>query len=156
MFEALQTAGAAWRTIAHISEWSGLSIGALAVAGVVFFYVPLARKFMIAAAVTIVVGWLCLIHGDRVGRADVEAQWADARKAAIAAEQERDTMAEQKLAAKYGPQLAALQKQAAERKTWSDDYERQILALRAKAGAAGKPAAARCELGDRALRVRRK
>jgi hypothetical protein len=57
------------------------------------------------------IGYAGLLYGDHVGRADVEAQWADARKAAIAAEQERDAMVEQQLEAEISARrLAELQK----------------------------------------------
>jgi hypothetical protein len=106
------------------------------------------RKLAIAGAVLVMVAYVGVIHGDRVGRADVHAQWDDARKAAIAAERERDAMVEQKLETKYGPQLADLQRQAGERKARSDQYERQILTLRAKQATGKAPPARSCELGD--------
>jgi hypothetical protein len=155
MFEALTSALAAWRSIAHIAEWSGLSLGVLAAGAALVAFVPLSRKFVIAGAVLVVVGYVGVIHGDRVGSADVHAQWDDARKAAIEAERDRDAMVEHNLETKYGPQLAALQKQATERKSRSDQYERQILALRASQPAGKAAPAAACELGPRADRVRR-
>lgn len=150
MFEGLQDIVAAWRTIVHISEWSGLSIGALAAGAALFVYVPVMRRLVIRGAVLVLVGWVCLIHGDRVGRADVEAQWKDARAAAIAAEQERDTMVEQQLEGKYAPQLDALKKRAADNKVRADGYERKIIAMLANAGSAAHA----CELGDAADWVR--
>lgn len=150
MFEGLADIAAAWRTIAHISEWTGLSVGMLAGGVALFIYVPVARRLVIRGGVLVLVGWVCLIHGDRVGRADVEAQWADARQAAIAAEQERDQMVEQQLEGKYAPQLEALKKRAADNKVRADGYERNIIAMLAKPGDA--PHA--CELGDAADRVR--
>jgi hypothetical protein len=160
MFEALETAASAWRTIVHVSEWSGLSIGLLAAGAALVAFVPIARKPVIAAAVLVMVGYVGLIHGDRVGRADVHAQWADARKAAIEADTQRDAMVEQKLEQSYQPKLAELQKQSAERKARSDAYEQRILAMLAKPAAAkGGPAAgaaAACKLGPRADRVQRR
>lgn len=150
MFEALQTAAAGWRTFVHVSEWSGLSIGALVAGAALVWFVPPARKLVVLGSILVLVGWLCLVHGDRVGRADVHAQWHDARKAAIAAEKERDAMAEQKLDQKYRPQLADLQKQSDARKARADNYERKMVALLAK-----NPAAPRCELGGAAERVPR-
>jgi len=147
LFEALQTAAAGWRTIVHVSEWSGLSIGALAAGAALVYLVPAARKLVILGAILVLLGWFCLLHGDRVGRADVHAQWADARRAAIAAERERDAMVEQNLEKKYGPQLEALQKRASERKLRSEQDERQMAKAPVKTGAAGS-----CELGDAADR----
>ena len=147
MFEWIESAGAAWRTIVHISEWSGLSIGALAAGAALLYFFPQARKLVIAGAVLVLVGFVCVIHGDRVGRADVEAQWADARKAAIAAEQERKIMIEQQLERQYKPQLAGLQQQSNERKAKADANEKK-LAIRSKGHARGT-----CELGAAADRV---
>lgn len=154
MFEFLTTAASAWRTILHVSEWSGLSIGALAAGAALIYLVPASRKLVIIGAGVVLVGWFCLIHGDRVGRADVNAQWADARKAAIAADQERDALAELKLERKYQPQLIDLQKQADARKARADAYERQILTMLSKPASKGS-AAAVCELGAAANRVPR-
>lgn len=156
MFEGIREGLSAWREIVHVSEWTGLSLGALAGLGALIYFVPLARKLAIAAAITVLVGWACLIHGDATGRADVEAQWADARKAAIAAEADRDAMAELKLEAKYQPQLIDLQKQSDARKARSDSYERQIMALLAKSPAGKGPSPNSCLLGVAADRLRRK
>ncbi len=154
MFEALEQLGAAWRTIAHVSEWTGLSIGALAAIGALVFYDPRLLKPAIGAAVLVGIGYAGVLYGDHAGRADVNAQWADARKAAISAADERDQMAEQTLQAKYGPRLDELQRQAGENKRKADDYERKLLA--AKVAEAGKPSSSRavCELGDAADRMR--
>lgn len=149
MFDALATAASAWRTIVHISEWSGLAVGAIAVGVALFLYVPAARRVVILGTVLVVVGWLCLIHGDRTGRADVEAQWADARAAAIAAGNERDEMTALNLDAKYQPQLIALQKQAEERGKQVQTYERKILEMLAH-----NPKSGGVELGDEPLRMR--
>ena len=152
MFEWLVTLGAAWRTVLHVSEWSGLSIGALAAGAALIYLVPASRKLVILAAIGVVIGWVCLLHGDRVGRADVEAQWADARRAAIAATADRDQLAELTLEAKYQPQLIDLQKQADARKAKADAYERQIITLLAKNQGARNV----CELGLAADRMRHK
>lgn len=154
MFEGLQTLASAWRTIVHVSEWSGLALGAIAAGVLLFIYVPLARRFVIRGGAAVVLGWLLLIHGDRVGRADVNAQWADARKAAIAAGQERDQMAELKLDAKYQPQLIALQKQADARGNEVKTYEQRILALLARDPKGSVKSAGSCELGDDPVRMR--
>lgn len=154
MFEMLADAAAAWRTVVHVSEWSGLSIGALVAGAGLVYLLPAARKAAILGAILVVACWICLIHGDRVGRADVEAQWADARKAAIAADKERDAMIGAQLEATYKPKLAELQKQADERKAKADSYERKIVALLAK-GPEKAPAGNACLLGAAANRMRR-
>jgi len=148
-FEALQDLASAWRTILHVSEWSGLSVGALAAGAGLVYLRPALLKPVIAGAVVVVLVLIGVIHGDRVGRADVEAQWADARKAAIAADQERDALIEQQLEAKYKPQLAALQKQADERKARGEANERKTIA----SVSTGQPG--RCLLGAAANRVPR-
>src|SRR5580704_8003828 len=99
MFEGLQDLAAAWRTVAHISEWTGLSIGALAAGAALFYFVPLARKAVVIGGVVVVVGFLGTIHGDRVGRADLQAQWDDARAKAVEAEKKRDADIERTLEA---------------------------------------------------------
>jgi hypothetical protein len=152
MFEWLQSVASAWRTILHISEWSGLSIGALGAGAVLVYFVPLARKFVIGGAVLVLVGWVCLIHGDKVGRADVHAQWDEAKAAAVEAQKARDATIGHELEQKYQPQLAELQKQSDERKARADSYERKIIALLAKTPTK-TASAGRCELGDAALRM---
>ncbi|MGY4295357.1 hypothetical protein ACVWXN_003452 [Bradyrhizobium sp. i1.4.4] len=156
MFEALEQAAAAWRTIAHVSEWTGLSVGALAVIGAFVAYNPRLLKPAIAAAVAVGIAYAGTLYGAGVGRAEIEAQWADARTAAIDAEHERDQMAEQQLQAKYGPRLAELQTQAADNKRKADDYERKLLAGMAKAAVAktgGTKSGGACELGAAADRM---
>lgn len=154
MFEVLETAAAAWRTIMHVSEWTGLSIGALGAGVALVIYVPAARRFVIFGAYSVVLGWLCLIHGDRTGSADVHKQWDAAKKEAAAEQDLRDTRVAFDLKQAYAPQLAKLQAESRQRKEQADAYEKQILALLAKPPAAGKPAADRCELGAAARGVR--
>lgn len=142
MFEAL----AAWREVGHLAEYTGLSIGALIGLGFLFFYVPGVRLFVAAAAIAVVAGGLGLVHGESVGHrdgtAEIEAQWADARKAAIQANAERDVMVEENLEQKYQPKLAELQQQAAADKARADDYEQKL--------GKGTKTVATCELGDAA------
>ena len=152
MFEAISAALSAWRTVLHISEWTGLSVGALAVLAGLVYLDPRLLKPAITAAIAIAGFYGGVVYGDRTGRADVEAQWADARQAAIAAAAERDAMTEQQLAVTYTPQLATLESQARDNKERADAYERQILTLLAD-GSKGGPA---CELGAAADRVRDK
>lgn len=157
MFEWLFTLGAAWRTVLHVSEWSGVSIGLLAGGAALIYLVPASRKLVILAAIGVVIGWLGLLHGDRVGRADVEAQWADARQAAIAAEKDRDNLVELELERKYQPLLIDIANQSDARKKKADAYERQIFNLQSKTVALSKtPAPAVCVLGLAAERMRRR
>jgi hypothetical protein len=130
----------AWREVLHLSEWTGL--------GALVYFVPLARKLAIAGAVLVLVGWAGLVHGDAVGRADLQKQWDDSKAAAAVAQKARDADVARELEQKYQPQLEALQKQSAERKSRSDAYESKILALLAKS-----PGATSCQLGAAAVRV---
>jgi hypothetical protein len=158
MFDLLEDLAAAWRTILHVSEWSGLSIAMLVLLALGFLYVPRLRKAMLIGAAFVALGWLCLIHGDRVGRADVEAQWADARQAAIEASDHRDVMTELNLRSEYGPQNAAIEQRAADNKKRADDAEhrnRELLAKLASRGKTGAQAASACKLGHVASRLHR-
>lgn len=147
MFNAVIDAAASWRGILHVSEWTGLSLGALASIALLVYLDPRVLKPAILLAIGLLLLYGGTLYGDHTGRADVEAQWADAREAAIKADQERDTMIEQKLEAKYQPQLAALQKLADERNARAAANERKI-ATNSKA-----PARGACLLGAAANRV---
>lgn len=160
MFEGIRGALAAWREVLHISEWSGLSIGALAGLGALFYFVPLARKLAVVIAINVLIAWACLIHGDQVGRADLQKQWDEARVEAAKEQADRDSKVALELDQKYRPKLAELQKQSDDRKKQVDDYESKILSLWT-AGASGpaktaKPAADHCLLGAAALRLRQR
>jgi hypothetical protein len=148
MFEALR----AWREVGHLAEYLGLSVGMLAGMVALFLYVPLVRKLAIVGAIAAVALGIGLVRGEivghRDGKAEVQGQWDDARKAAIAADEERDRLIEQQLEAQYQPRLGELQAQAAAEKARADGYEAK--------GAVAKghsAAAAACELGDAADRV---
>lgn len=150
MFEGILTAAAIWREILHISEWTGLGIGVIvALAALVYLDPRLLKPTLIAAGI-VAIAYAGVMYGDHVGRADVEAQWADARAAAIKAQEARDRLAARQLEQTYAPQLAELEKQAKDNKDQADAYERKIMALLART-----PAGA-CELGDAAERLRHK
>jgi hypothetical protein len=152
MYDGLRNILAAWREILHISAWTGLSLGALAGLAALFYFVPLARKLAVAGAITVLVGWFGLIHGDAVGRADVQMQWNDAKAAALKAQTERDDQVEQSLKAKYEPKLAELQQQSDAHKARGDSYEQKLQHLAAQKRPS--PAAgASCQLGAAADRV---
>ena len=140
------SAFAAWRTLAHLSAWSGLSIGALVGLGLLAWYVAPVRRLAITGALVVVALWIGLLHGDAVGRADLQTQWNAARLAAAAAAAKRDADAQAELDARYQPMIADLQSQADDRKQQVDDYERKMLSM---------VAAGSCELGVDALRLRR-
>lgn len=157
MFETLS----AWREVGHLAEYTGLSVGMLAGCGALFLYVPGVRLFACAGALLAAGFWFGSIRGEvgghRDGKAEVQAQWDDAREAAIKADEDRDVMIGQQLEQKYGP----LREQAAADKARADDYASRIGTL--TRGGAGSPraaaiggakavaaAVAACELGDAA------
>lgn len=74
--------------ILHIVEWSGLSIGALATLGVIAYFVAPLRGIAIVGALIVAAGWAGTLHGDKIGRADVQAQWSAANAAAVQADKE--------------------------------------------------------------------
>jgi hypothetical protein len=150
MFDGISNVLAAWREVVHISEWTGLSIGALATIAFVVYLDPRILKPALVVAIVILLVYFGVLYGDKVGRADVNVQWADARAAAEIARKKRDAEIELKLEAKYQPQLEDLQKQADERKARADAYEAKIARLSKRQGAVA------CLLGDAANRVRRK
>jgi hypothetical protein len=149
MFEGLEDLAAAWRTIAHISEWTGLSVGMLAAGAGLVYLRPALLKPVILGAVGVGLLYLGIIHGDRVGRADVNAQWAHAKAKADAAQKQRDADIGRELEATYQPKLADLQKQSDERKARADVFETKISALLKRTPANS------CLLGAAADRVRR-
>lgn len=148
MFDQLREAASAWRELLHISEVTGLSVGVIVALVALALYVPTARRLALEAAALVLVGWLTAIYAYRVGRADVEAEWAAARTAAAAAQTARDRNVAAELDAKYQPLIAGLQKRADDNASQVKAYERKIVALMA-----GRPAGA-CQLGADALRLR--
>lgn len=138
----------AWRSVAHIAEWSGLSLGALVglgVAGYVGIQVPLVRRLVIVGAVAVVCLYAGLIHGGSVERRDVMAEWNDAKLKAERAAKARDAEIEMTVRTTYLPEIAALQHQADDRQHQVEDYERKMLAM-----ASGSS----CRLGPDAFRLR--
>lgn len=104
-----------WREAIHVTEWSGLAIGTIAGLGVLAWYVAPARRLAIAGGIVVAVGYGCVMHGARLGRADVQARWEAARTAETEAAKQRDIDAERSLDAKYQPIIAELEKRAADR-----------------------------------------
>ena len=141
---------AAWRAMLHVSEWTGLSLGALAGLAALIWFVPLARQLAIVGMLLVFAAWIGLVHGEATGRADTQKQWDAEREAAIAAQQQRDAQIEQDLEAKYQPLLAELRKQSDERRAQGDQYETTIRRLAQNSHTAGG-----CQLGAAADRVRK-
>lgn len=155
MFDGMAQLLAGWRTIAHVSEATGLSAGALVAISVLVYLDPRVLKPAIIAGAGVVLVYASLMVGGSIGRGEIEAEWADARKAAIAAQQERDAKVERNLAQKYDPQLAALVQQAKINKDQADAYERKLLAEMAKHATGGAKPRPSCELGALADRLHR-
>lgn len=135
MFEIL----AAWRTVLHISEWTGLSIGALAGAVALFIFVPTARQIAILAGAAVVIAYFAVVYGDTKGRADVKAQWDAAEVQAEQARVARDAQVAQEIEAKFAAAFAD------DGKAKQDEID----TLKAVAAAGDS-----CPLGDAALQLR--
>lgn len=71
-----------------VVEWSGLSVGALVALGALAWFVAPLRGFAIVGVLIVAAGWFGTLHGDKVGRADVQAQWDSAKAAAAQADRE--------------------------------------------------------------------
>lgn len=116
MIEGLQAIGAAWSSILHIAEWSGLSLGALAAIAVVVYLEPRLLKPAIIAVIAIALVYGGTIYGDVTGRADEDAKLkiisaeADARAAQAASEDEasRVSAIEQKAKEQHDQDLAEI------------------------------------------------
>ena len=126
MFNFLSTAFAAWHEVAHISEWTGLSLGVLAaLAGLVYLDSALLKP-AIGLAVAIVIGYCTLIYGYHQGASDIRGQWTAANTQAAKAAQQRDVDAQKAAEAQYGPIIEAREKMIAELDDEVDDYDQQL------------------------------
>lgn len=139
---------AAWREIVHISEWTGLSLGALAALAALAYFVRIPLPTVIRAVVLIVAVYFSLITGETFGARDKQRQWDASRAAAAEASRKHDAEVTEQLAQKYNPELEQIQKQAQTNKDLADGYEKKIMALMAKKSATGA-----CQLGDMAGRL---
>ncbi|MGY3393423.1 hypothetical protein ACVWW6_006014 [Bradyrhizobium sp. USDA 3311] len=153
MFEGIAEFLSAWRTVVHVSEWTGLFVGALAVLGLLVYLDPRLLRPAARGLIAVGIGYAGLLVGDHIGRADVNAQWAAAREAAIAQQKQRDSDVERELEDKYAPRLAELQHQAADNKRKADGYEQKLLAAMAKDASRKPGTLGGCELGAAADRV---
>ncbi len=141
---------AAWREILHISEWTGLSVGALAAMAFIVYLDPRLLKPALIAGGVVAIAYFSMIYGDKVGRADVQAQWDAAREAAVKAQDRRDTSIDKTLQEKYAQALQALQSQ----KDRADANDEKVKFL--QGSGKPKPVSASCQLGTAANRVRHK
>lgn len=139
----------AWREVLHISEWTGLSLGALVVLAALVYFVHIPFLTAVRIAVLIVTAYFCLLLGDAVGTRDKQRQWDIARASAAKAQEERDARVQKDLDAKYHPQLEELQKQSAANQEKADALQKLFDAGK------GRKAGSSCQLGRYALRLRR-
>lgn len=137
---------AAWRELLHVSEWTGLSVGALGLLAAGAYFLPEMRALAIRAAIVTAAAYGGLLYGNHTGRADVKAQWDAATIKAAAAKDAADADAQNALDAKYLPVIAALQKQAADLQRQADGDDSKTVGIVAGA----------CQLGSAPLRLRGK
>jgi hypothetical protein len=143
MLDALSVAFQAWREVLHVSEWTGLSVGALAGLAAIAWFFPPARTLAIGAGIAVAVAYGALLYGNHTGRDDVLAEWTAANAKAAADAKARDDAAAAAAEQKYAPIIADLQAQADARDQQVSDYESKIVGL---SGA--------CPLGEPPLRLR--
>jgi hypothetical protein len=133
---------AAWREVAHISEITGLSVGAIAALIAAAYLDPTIRKFAIRVIILLVIGYVSGIYLYHLGAKDKQAQWDEANAAADKKAAAHDAALGASIHATYMAQLAALQKQADENQQQVTEYERTLKSTPA------------CLLGDEPLRLR--
>lgn len=137
-----------WKEVLQISAWTGLSVGALAAAAALAYFVPQARALALIAIVIIVTTYSALIYGAHTGASDVRARWNAANVQAEKDRKFRDTAISAQLTAKYDRVLDLLNKDNTELQDKIDVYEKQLLAANKKGSNSS------CALGPAALRLR--
>jgi hypothetical protein len=142
MFEFFGGIFAAWREVAHISEWTGLSLGVLAAIALLVYLNPTLLKPAIGIGVAVIVGYCTLIFGYHQGASDIRGQWNAANVQAAKAAVQRDADAQKQAEAVYKPIIAAREQMIAELDQEVDDYGAQL------------DKADPCVLGDSSLWVR--
>lgn len=83
----------AWREIAHIAAWTGLSVGTLVGIAAVIYFEPPARHLAFAAAAIVIAIYGATIYGNHIGSVDMKAQWNAANAKATAQSVARDQQA---------------------------------------------------------------
>jgi len=104
----------------------------------------LATRLGLAIAVGLLCGYACLVYGDRSGRSEVRAAWAEANAQAALEAKARDESIAKDTAAKYEPLIAERDKTISDFQTQAEAYEKQLVASKVRA----------CPLGAPALRLR--
>ena len=134
----------ALRDIEHITEWTGLSAGALCGCAAIAYFgwsIPAARRLAIAGALAVGCLYGGELHGNTAGRADVMAEWNAAKAKAAAEAKARDDRVATDLEAKYAPLIAA---NAVADKSGDKNATQAVASI----------AAGSCQLGAGALRLR--
>jgi hypothetical protein len=101
------------REIAHISELTGLSVGALALLAAIVYFVPTLRTMAIHIAVVVLAAYFSGLYWYGVGNADNQAKWDAANKVAAAQAAAHDQAIGAEIEATFGSVPAALQAQLA-------------------------------------------
>lgn len=141
MFDLLH-AQAVIREAGELAAWSGFAGIAVAAGVAVAWFVPILRGPAIAGALIVAAAYGGTLYGNHSGRAGVQAEWDAANAQAAAEAAARDAAIEQKLAADNPAPTPAQEQQA------NADEQKILAALSA--------AAAHCELGADALRLRQR
>jgi|ERR1700674_1438914 len=128
--------------VLRFSEWTGLGLGMLAGLVALSIYVPPLRSLATHAALALAVGYAALMYGDKVGRADVTAQWNAAIARAEKEREARDAAIHAEIEGQYRPIVAALERQVADNQREVDKDERAPASVD------------RCPLGSQPLRLR--
>jgi hypothetical protein len=137
MFEMLDWLREAHQEILHLSELTGLSVGLILGLAAIAYFDPVIRKLVVRVGAGVLLAYVVVIYGYRLGASDIRTQWKAANLAAEAAAAARDILIQKQLEAKYPPASS----------TQVDEDERKVLAdLSAAPGA--------CQLGTDALRLR--
>jgi len=139
MFE-IHALAQAWREILRVSEWTGLSLGALAGLAAVFYFDPALRKLAVRGAIAIAVAYVLALYAYHVGGADKQAEWTAANIRVAAEAAGRDLTIGKELEAKYATTPA--------QDNQANSNEAKIL------GDISASSAGPCQLGAGALRLR--
>ena len=114
--------------VAHLSEYTGISVGVLAALAGLVYLNPTLLKPAIGIAVAIVVGYATLIYGYHTGASDIRSQWDTANAVAARAAWQRDVDAQKQAEAVYTPIIKAREDMIAELDDEVEAYDKQLQA----------------------------